>query len=138
MKTRRNVLTSHTCVEFRLNLYGTQIFLRRFEGSKKPSKVVQTLEPSTVRTFVASLLSSHCCPRFSGILGWNFDAAYHYSISFGKQHSSVFNGKQCKGKMGVDVKSIVRRITLFIFPRYPFVNVVTLLLLLAERASREK
>jgi hypothetical protein len=40
--------------------------------------------------------------------------------------------------MGVDMKSVVRRATLFLFPRYPFVNVVTLLLLLAERASREK
>jgi hypothetical protein len=49
MKTRRNVLTSHTCVEFRLSLYGTQKFLRRFEGSKKPSKVVQTSEPSNRR-----------------------------------------------------------------------------------------
>jgi len=43
--------------------------------------------------------------------------------------------------MAVDVKklkSIVRRIILTILPRYPFVNAITLLLLLAERAVNEK
>ena len=36
------------------------------------------------------------------------------------------------------LKSIVRRIILTILPRYPFVNAITLLLLLAERAVNEK
>jgi ABC-type multidrug transport system fused ATPase/permease subunit len=40
--------------------------------------------------------------------------------------------------MALTFKSSVRNVVLFLFPRYPFVNALTLLMLLAERASREK
>ena len=38
----------------------------------------------------------------------------------------------------VKLQSVVRQIILTILPRYPFVNAITLLLLLAERAVNEK
>jgi len=38
----------------------------------------------------------------------------------------------------VKLQSVVKQIILTILPRYPFVNAITLLLLLAERAVNEK
>jgi len=38
----------------------------------------------------------------------------------------------------MNLRSVTRRIILAILPRYPFVNAITLLMLLAERALSEK
>ena len=42
------------------------------------------------------------------------------------------------GKMGFQWRKTTRVLSIFLFSRYPFINAVTLLLLLGERAQREK
>ena len=40
--------------------------------------------------------------------------------------------------MAFSITKFMRGFSLFVFSRYPFANAITLLLLLAERAQREK